>query len=88
MRIETGWYTRPKTNIEDRKCITCNVVEDEQHALHDCIAQLTDWLGNDIEHLENLNDVKRLLNPNSIEVANKVADFLLEIEKNSEIWST
>ena len=53
--------------------------------MHCMIASLTDWLGNDIEHLENLNDVKRLLNPNSIEVANKVADFLLEIEK--KFWN-
>ena len=36
LKIETGRYTVPLTPREERKCVTCNVVEDEYHALFIC----------------------------------------------------
>ena len=36
LRIETGRWTRPVTPRSDRKCTTCNVIEDECHFLLEC----------------------------------------------------
>ena len=36
LKIETGRYRVPLTPSEERKCVTCNVVEDEYHALFIC----------------------------------------------------
>ena len=35
--IERGRHTRPKTPIEKRLCIFCNVLDDEIHFICDCI---------------------------------------------------
>merc|ERR1712079_654403 len=34
--IERGRHTRPKTPIEQRLCIFCNVLDDETHFICDC----------------------------------------------------
>ena len=36
LAIEYGRYTRPKTKIEDRKCSSCHIPEDERHFLIEC----------------------------------------------------
>ena len=36
LRVETGRWTRPVTPRSDRKCTTCNVIEDECHFLLEC----------------------------------------------------
>ena len=36
LAIEYGRYTRPKTKIEDRKCSSCHILEDERHFLIEC----------------------------------------------------
>ena len=33
LAIEYGRYTRPKRKIEDRKCSSCHILEDERHFL-------------------------------------------------------
>ena len=37
LEIERGRWTRPKTNIENRKCRKCNTIEDEHHMVSYCI---------------------------------------------------
>ena len=34
--IERGRHTNPKTPVADRKCLHCNVIEDEKHFLLNC----------------------------------------------------
>ena len=36
LEIESGRYHRPKKRLEDRKCQTCDVLEDEKHCLLSC----------------------------------------------------
>ena len=36
LAIETGRYTRPKTPLDGRLCIKCNVIEDEIHFVTSC----------------------------------------------------
>ena len=36
LNIETGRHKRPKTQIEDRVCHECNVLEDEIHFITEC----------------------------------------------------
>ena len=84
LKIETGRYTKPKTDREDRKCVLCNVIDDERHALFECKAhrlvrqQYT-------ELLQTHNDVMKMLNPTSIEEATKVANYFSAIEENMKI---
>ena len=34
--IERGRYVRPKLNVDQRLCLSCNVVEDEEHFITNC----------------------------------------------------
>ena len=36
LEIESGRYHRPRKKLEDRKCQTCDVLEDEKHCLLSC----------------------------------------------------
>ena len=36
LEIERGRYTRPKLNVDQRLCMSCNVVEDEEHIVFHC----------------------------------------------------
>ena len=36
LEIERGRYTRPKLNVDQRLCMSCNVVEDEEHFVLHC----------------------------------------------------
>jgi len=42
LEIERGRYTKPKTDINNRLCPVCNVVEDELHFLIDCNLYIQD----------------------------------------------
>ena len=48
LEVERGRYTKPKTNICERLCPVCNVIEDEIHFLANCKlydAERTDFFG-------------------------------------------
>ena len=54
LAIEYGRYTRPKTKLEDRYCLFCpHILEDEKHFLVECIVNKTerDILFSKVEHL-------------------------------------
>ena len=36
LAIETGWYTRPKTDVDKRVCFHCNGIESEFHLIFHC----------------------------------------------------
>ena len=36
LEIERGRYTRPKVNVDQRLCMSCNVVEGEEHFVLHC----------------------------------------------------
>ena len=77
LAIETGRYDGIER--EDRKCVFCDVVEDEHHAIYLCRAYntiRTDYR----ELLEIYPTVKQILNPQSKEMAEKVGMLLKLIE--------
>ena len=81
LKIETGRYTRPVTPRSDRKCVVCLEIEDEKHALFVCKAHaLIRRRYHDL--LQSSNNIMKLLNPPTIKVAEKVADYINEVEKN------
>ena len=54
LAIVYGRYTRPKTKLEDRCCLFClHILEDEKHFLVECIVNKTDRdiLFSKVEHL-------------------------------------
>ena len=81
LRIETGRYHRPKVPRNERNCTVCNVIEDEHHALFVCPAHTFIRL-----HYTNIlstyTTVQAILHPNTVEDANIIGKFILEIEKN------
>ena len=40
LEIERGRYVRPKLNLNDRLCMSCHVIEDEEHFVTGCINNL------------------------------------------------
>ena len=82
LRIETGRYSRPFTQREDRKCILCDVVEDEAHAIYDCRAHRL--IRERYQHLFDgeQKELHQLLSPTSVTDANLLAVYLDEIEEN------
>ena len=84
LRIETGRYSRPFIERENRLCKLCNVLEDEIHAVYDCVAhRLIRERYKDILKLER-RDIKELFNPSDVDSAKSLAAFLEEIEENME----
>ena len=83
LRIETGRYTRPKTLRNERKCIVCNTLEDEYHALFVCTAHTFIR-----QHYENIlssyTTVQTILHPETTTDANTIGRYILEIEKNMD----
>ena len=79
LRIETGRYCRPKIPRNERKCMTCNVVEDEDHVLFSCV--LYDSIRVKYEDVvARRNTIHLLLNPVTTDDACKVGSFILEVE--------
>ena len=67
LEVERGRYTKPKTNICERLCPVCNVIEDEIHFLANCKlydAERTDFFGKvkaKIQNLHELNDADKFI---------------------------
>ena len=81
LRIEKGRYTKPKTPREDRKCLICDEVDDEKHALFVCKAhRIIREQHRDI--LVTCDDVTKLLNPTTILDATRTACYLQAVEDN------
>jgi hypothetical protein len=82
LKIETGRYTRPITERENRLCDVCNVIEDEYHAIFDCSVHrlIREKFKNSLK-LDDKN-LQKLLNPTSIVEANNLGKFLHEIDEN------
>ena len=77
----TGRYTRPTTKNEERLCKICNAIEDEKHAIYFCRAHRL--IRENYKNILNFGvDLKELLNPRSVDNANKLAMYLQEIEEN------
>ena len=83
LRIQTGRYNRPRIPRDQRTCKACNVLEDEQHALFDCAAHTFLRLRH-ASILSTYTTVQLILHPNSIEDANNIGRYILEIGKNME----
>ena len=77
LAIETGRYKGiPR---EERLCVFCNVIEDEQHAIYHCKAY--DNIRREYRELIEENPtVKKFLNPKNKEMANRVGSYLKLIE--------
>ena len=81
LKIETGRYTKPITNREDRLCKICREIENESHAIFTCKAHR--WIREKNKNLfDSFKDAKTFLNPPTVDTAKKVALYLTEIEKN------
>ena len=67
LEVERGRYTKPKTNICERLCPVCNVIEDEIHFLANCKlydAERTHFFGKvtaKIQNLHELNDADKFI---------------------------
>ena len=67
LEVERGRYTKPKTNICERLCPVCNVIEDEIYFLANCKlydAERTHFLGNvtaKVQNLHELNDADKFI---------------------------
>ena len=81
--IETGRYKKPAIDKSGRKCMICNVLEDEEHAIYKCIVHI--YIHNrPAQLLADYPNIKLPLNPKKEEDIYKIAKFLKEIEKNME----
>ena len=81
--IETGRYKVPIIPKEDRVCIICSVIEDENHALFNCVAH--SFLR--VKHKEIYDkypNTAAMLNPKTEEDIKKVAEYIKAIEKNMD----
>lgn len=81
--IETGRYKTPKIPREERLCLNCDILEDENHSIFQCKAHRT--IRKKYENLlRKYNSVHKLLDPNEESDIRPIADFLAEIESNME----
>ena len=81
--IETGRYKTPKIPREERLCLNCDVLEDENHAIFHCKVHQTIRRKFD-NLLRKYNSVGKLLDPNEEGDIRTIANFLTEIENNME----
>jgi len=76
--IETGRYHSPKIEREDRKCVECNVLEDEGHAIYFCPAYA--FIRRKYERLlGKYTTVRLILDPEPIDIY-EVSNLLSEID--------
>ena len=67
LEVERGRYTKPNTNICERLCPVCNVIEDEINFLANCklyAAERTNFFGKvtaQIQNLHELNDADKFI---------------------------
>ena len=87
--IEKGRYFRPKISRNDRKCSTCQVVEDEEHFMLFCnkfsnlrldlLTKLdipTDYQGLKPNSYESITLLNKLLNPQTIDNVKLISYFI------------
>ena len=66
LAIESGRHTNPRTPVADRKCLICDVIEDELHFLLNCKINLIerntffDKIVQTYEEFTYLNDVEKI----------------------------
>ena len=77
LAIEYGRYTRHKTKIEDRKCSSCHILEDERHFLIECNI-------NQVER-ENLFSKLTHIAPNFIHMTDEENFIFLMCNKDQQI---
>ena len=77
--IETGRYMTPKIPRQNRKCIICDTLEDEHHAIYIC-PSFTFIRQNHEKLIATYPTVKRILNPNLTDIY-EVAKFLGTLDK-------
>ncbi len=79
--VETGRRKLPKIPRNERVCIICRVLEDENHSLFHCTAHM--FIRIRYQHLlEKYPSVKLLLDPDDMHGIKEVAEYIREIEKN------
>ena len=79
--IETGRYKRPIVDRLDRRCIICQVVEDEFHALFMCYAHVRIRLKY-TALLTKYDSIQKLFNPRDSCDLIEVSRYIREIEQN------
>ncbi len=90
LAIETGRHQKPKIPVDDRICLTCKTLEDEQHHLIHCIKHyeirkdLFEIASLKIDNFCNLNPSSKfieLLSCKNLEVQKALAIFLIQASK-------
>ena len=79
LKIETLRYHRPLIQRKDRLCDVCGVLDDEAHAIYECI-RYNNIRENYVALLTKLDSIQKFLNP-VVEDMVRVASFLMEVEK-------
>ena len=82
LKIETGRYD-PYVARHLRKCLTCNIVEDEYHALYQCPLYDSIRVRFD-EFLLKYSTIDKILNPTCCQDAITLGNFLTDIESCRE----
>ena len=77
LAIEYGRYTRPKAKIEDRKCSSCHILEDDIHFLIECNINQADR--------ENLFSKLTHIAPNFIHMTDEEKFIFLMCNKDQQI---
>ena len=79
LKVETGRYG--KTTENQRNCLLCDTLEDEYHSLFICKAHV--FIRSKFKKLlTEYNNVRKILNPPTIIIAEEVAKYLEMIEEN------
>ena len=94
LEIERGRHNNPKTPIENRLCLACNSLEDEEHFLLSCslfeadranLFNKVEYKYPDFIHMENKNRFAFLLYNQDSQVLTWVGKFIYRsFEKRSE----
>ena len=79
LKIETLRYHRPLIQRKDRLCDVCGVLDDETHAVYECI-RYNIIREKYVALLTKLDSIQKFLNP-GVEDMLRVASFLMEVEK-------
>ena len=81
LKIETGRYTIPPLPKEERLCIACLTIEDEQHVIFECIYNVL-IRERHKKILDRYKSTSELLQPKNEEETVLIARLLKEIEGN------
>ena len=81
LKIETGRYTIPPLPREERLCIACLTIEDEQHVIFECIYNVLIRERHE-KILDRYKSTSELLQPKNEEETVLIARLLKDIEDN------